>query len=872
MGLLWHVALPLAAVLSSSAQPETDAMRLLQEADRLAWLRAWTRAEPLYAKAEQLFADQGDRRNALYARINHLRGELPRLAVPEVSAKLAEYLDDPLVQADDQLRLRCLVIKGDTDVNLDPSLAERTWREALRLAEELGEAAWANRARGELGLVAFLQGDVDTSVIRLGQALKVVESNGDISSQVRWLTLFGQGYVQLDRPQSALKFFDRALKLARSVPDIGFPLMTYVGQGNALVKLKRVSDAEGVLNEAISVAKGEGALGYHAELLLTLGLIAYKRGQTEPALRSLDQAADLARRAGGDRILVEIALERGRIERDRNQHAAAERAFREGVEVARKVQRHFLLPRLLAELADLKASEQQYVEAAALLDEANDLLEGLFTNTSSPWARSRLVSGMDTVFLAQIRLEGARRNASRLFAVVEQARGRALLDLLRAKPIADVPKPAELREGERRIAALQIQLFRATSPDERRRLLEQIFVAEERLAPASTVLFDRSQRGPREPVGLTELQHVLRPDELFLSFALAEPHSYCLVVTRASARVQELPSHSVIRRQLESVLSKLQAEQHITAEIRTLSTTLLAPVSELAEHSRLIVNPDAELTQLPFELLTTTSGARLLNTHVVSYVPSGSVMTVLREHQPDRQPPRVAFAVSASPPDERLALVEDPAVERGTYDLDLTELPPLPSANEEARSVASILGTSASSVLVDSAATEAALKREPLHEYRVVHFAAHGVLSTSFPARSALVVEAGGGEDGLLQAREILALRLSADLVTLSACDTGAGGLYGQDGVLSLVRPFLAVGARSVVANLWAAKDLFSLSLMKAFYGEIAKGADVADALRHAKLSMLERFGDKAVPKLWSGVLVYGDGDTVVAAPQAVGN
>lgn len=132
---------------SASAQEVQNPDRLLEEAERLAWVKAWARAEPLYAEAARLYAARGDRRNAIFAEINRLRGELPRLPVPEVSQRLSEFLDDPIVQADDRVRLRCLVIKGETDEDLDPSLAEESWREALEIAERIGEPRWANRAR-----------------------------------------------------------------------------------------------------------------------------------------------------------------------------------------------------------------------------------------------------------------------------------------------------------------------------------------------------------------------------------------------------------------------------------------------------------------------------------------------------------------------------------------------------------------------------------------------------------------------------------------------------------------------------------------------------------------------------------------------------
>jgi tetratricopeptide (TPR) repeat protein len=213
--LVGNVGVVVAVLLSSPAiAQESDPHKLLAEADRLAWLRAWTRAESLFTAAERAFAAQRDERNAMYARVSALRGQLPRLPVPEVSERLAVLLDDPVVLGDERLRLRTLIIKGETDTDLDPALSEESWSEALVLAEKLGEPAWANRARGELGLIAFLLGDTDTAIVRLGQAMKVAESNRDVSSLVRWLTLFGHGYFQLGQAKQALDFYDRALKLA----------------------------------------------------------------------------------------------------------------------------------------------------------------------------------------------------------------------------------------------------------------------------------------------------------------------------------------------------------------------------------------------------------------------------------------------------------------------------------------------------------------------------------------------------------------------------------------------------------------------------------------------------------------------------------
>lgn len=856
-------------LVGSAGQSGPDPGALLKEADRLAWLRAWSAAEPHYLQAQKLFAARGDERNALYAEVSAFRGALPRMAVPEASARLADYLEHRLVQADERLRLRVLTIKGETDQDLDPTLAEQSWREAQTLAESLGDAAWANRARGELGLVAFLQGDVGGAVVGLGQALKVAQSNGDVSSVVRWLTLFGHGYVQLGRPEEALAFYDRALAAAAAVPEIQFPVMTHVGRSNALIRLGRLEEADGVLAKAGEVAARSDALGYQAQLLSQRGAIANQRGQAAEAATRFSEALALARRAGANRLVAEIALESARLLRQQKDVAGAERALQEGLRVARRMEEHFLLPRLLAATADLEASRRRFTAADGLLDEAADILQGLFTTTSSPWAQSRLVSGMDEVFLARIRLEGARgQNAARMYAAIEDARGRSLLELLANRPLASQTRPAAMREGERRISDLQRRLFQTTNAAARTRLLDQIFAAEEQLAPVTTAFFDGARRSTsRSAPSLARLQRTLQADEVFVEFALASPTSYAVVVTRGAARVQSLQSADAIRAAVEAFLKPLQAGEIAAEEARALANVVMPAMPELRGRSRLLVSPDGELHHVPFDLLVLNE-RRLLDSHVVSVVPSGEVLAMLRTKATSARGGRPVLAVSASFGGQAAPATK--GLTRNMFDVDPSKLRPLPSADDEVRSVGTTLGADPSAVLIDTAATEDALKRHHLADYRVLHLAAHGLPSTRFPARAAVLLRAGGNDDGVLQAREILLLRLNADLVTLSACDTGSGSIHGQDGPASLVRPFLASGARAVVANLWAADDAFSLALMRAFYRELASGADIATSLRDAKREMLVKFGPQAVPRLWSGVVAYGDArGTITTSPRA---
>jgi len=194
------------------------------------------------------------------------------------------------------------------------------------------------------------------------------------------------------------------------------------------------------------------------------------------------------------------------------------------------------------------------------------------------------------------------------------------------------------------------------------------------------------------------------------------------------------------------------------------------------------------------------------------------------------------------------------------FDLAGDPLQNLPKSRDEVDEVAKIMGPR-SVELLGADATEATFKGEPLDQFRIIHIAAHAIASTRFPERSALVLgeDPKKQEDGLLQAREIQNLRLNAGLVTLSACDTGAGRLWGEEGIASLERSFLFAGARSVLASYWTASDPYTMALVEHFYHYLAAGLDEGAALREAKLDLIKEFRSEAEPYYWAGFNLVGD-------------
>jgi len=210
---------------------------------------------------------------------------------------------------------------------------------------------------------------------------------------------------------------------------------------------------------------------------------------------------------------------------------------------------------------------------------------------------------------------------------------------------------------------------------------------------------------------------------------------------------------------------------------------------------------------------------------------------------------------------------------RGIFGIDNPMLSPLPYSREEVQSAAQFMGLGSSIVLLGSRATKENVVAEPLVNFKILHFAVHGIADEHNPDRSALVFREGTktNDDGLLQVRDIRRLSLDADLVTLSACDTGVGKIEGEEGVDSLTGAFLMAGARNVLASLWSVNDRWTATLMDKFYRNLADGMDVSSALRQAKLDILNQYGATVPPRYWAGFVLFGEGDARISRGKNAG-
>jgi CHAT domain-containing protein len=284
----------------------------------------------------------------------------------------------------------------------------------------------------------------------------------------------------------------------------------------------------------------------------------------------------------------------------------------------------------------------------------------------------------------------------------------------------------------------------------------------------------------------------------------------------------------------------------------------------------LIIVPDGPLHHLPFESLLVNFDEQsmadrpdysalpyLINSHAISYSYSATLRAILR----DRTQPE---------PDRGFA-----GIAPGSYDTSSSaesmwssSTNPLPGAKREVRRLRSLFSPSYNPLgrLLDSRnelwlgenANEESLAEGQLHGYKYIHFATHGILNDSIPELSGLLLHPSSTtSDDVLHLGEIYSLDLNADLVVLSACDTGKGKVVDGEGVVGLAGGLLFAGAKNVVVSLWQVDDSVAGEVMIPFYIRFLRNAPYRRALRDAKLEIIKGGGRSARPYYWAPYVLF---------------
>jgi CHAT domain-containing protein len=441
---------------------------------------------------------------------------------------------------------------------------------------------------------------------------------------------------------------------------------------------------------------------------------------------------------------------------------------------------------------------------------------------------------------------------------MERLRARGLLEILVRGHRARGELDRSIEGAHRRLLDPHL------GPDERVALVTRLRADERELRESAG---ETAELPP--PPGIEELQKALRREEALVSFQqwtgeatitapIEESTSWAVVVTRDRRWALRVAGARDVDAAVRLWLSLLERRDGSDREGgASLYRALLAPVVESlpADVHALIVVPDAVIDRVPLEALPLSgSGPYLGERYSVSVVPSAAIWLRLRGAAPRSGGAALALAEPTLSGAAREELVR---LQR-SGDLQLPE-----SRNEARRAVSALPGTG--QLLLGAEATEDRFRGAPLGDFSLIHIASHALVVLARPERSALVLGAAGGEDGLLTVEEISSLRLDRPLVVLGACRTSDGPLRRGEGTLSLARAFFEAGARTVIANLGSVRDEESAALFERFYRHIGDGLPAGAALTLAKR---ERIRAGAPAASWASYQLLGDSGTTPGVPR----
>ena len=285
-------------------------------------------------------------------------------------------------------------------------------------------------------------------------------------------------------------------------------------------------------------------------------------------------------------------------------------------------------------------------------------------------------------------------------------------------------------------------------------------------------------------------------------------------------------------------------------DLPTLHQLLIEPIANLLPkdpNAHVIFIPQGSLFQVPFPALLDANGTYLIEKHTILTAPSIQVLALTRQQ-------RQKLAPQQSHSGNALVLGNPTMPNVPSYPgAPQQVLPRLPGAEAEARAIAPLLKTQA---ITGAQGTKAAIVQK-MPQASIIHLATHGLLDDVRGLGSAIALAPSGTDNGWLTAAEILDMKLQANLVVLSACNTGEGRITG-DGVIGLSRALISVGVPSVIVSLWAVPDAPTSELMQSFYQNLQSNPNKAQALRQAMLTTMKTHPQ---PRNWAAFTLIGEAE-----------
>jgi CHAT domain-containing protein len=665
---------------------------------------------------------------------------------------------------------------------------------------------------------------------------------------------------------NALRYYEDCLRLTRKiinketdVPDLMRTEVQALNNiGYILIDLKNYHEALKYLKSGYKKAEKVQDVEIWGTIQNNIGIVLYNLGKYEEAIRSYQEAIELANRINDRQVLWEAYFGLGQCYEKVNRFSHAVKSYKRAIDVIDHIRSQIFLDTYKAGFVRDKLTVYEFL--INLLSKLN-------------------------------RDDPSNSFNKEIFHIVERAKSRAFLESLGESKI-DIRESLnpELKKRENelssRISLVIQELSRSdVSQNRRQELLRKLRQEEDEyislISKMRVEVPELANVVSTEPCNVDQVQQHLDRKTGLIEYFLGESESFVFLITKNEFGVYSIPPRNEIEKSIKAYLKILSGPpkgkfKGVLAAKR-IYRELLYPAERSIPESveNLTIVPDGILYSLPFETLMLDTDDEyleddyLIAKYKISYVPSTSALMFLSENRVKHRNQKGLLAFGnpsyilkdsskGEKPKTEIQILRDMYLDQGF------ELSPLPYSEREILEISSYFPEDRKDIYLEEEAREEIFKEAPLKDYQIIHFACHGFLAEEFPFRSALVLALDDGtqEDGFLQVRELYNLRLKADLVVLSACQTGKGKLERREGILGLPRIFFYAGARSVMLTLWRINDESSAKFMNLFYRYLSKGNDKAQALRLAKLEMINsRFSH---PFYWASFVLNGDSNSKI--------
>ena len=855
-----------------------------------------------YAEALSLFERSLRSREAMGDRVGTARSLVGLGAVHDARGDLAaalSYYDRALeeYEALEDKEGAALTLSNAANVHLglgDPTTALSLYRRALTAREALGDEAGAARVLIGMGNVHYARGHLKEARSHFERALATLQALGDRSGVVAALGNMAALHLRFGDYAKALSLFEREAELKEALGDkagvvttlgnigvvheqlgeYGKALSLYmrslagsqtigdrVGAATALTRIGNVHRLLGEHERGLSFLSraltAQEAMGDKAVATRTMAIMAMARGSMgddESALllnqRALEAFMSLGDEVGAAQAMVgigDVHHARGDFERALAAHSRAHAALEtlgDGMGRAGLLGAVARDHTALGDYAEAVAFARRAVAAQTRAARGLAAEEGM--GARAPHGFVYDVGAEASVALA---------DAGQLSFFVESGRAGALLEGLSAREaLVSAAVPEALRAEEARARAAETRAVAAlrkaldggdlAATKARRAELE---AAQGQVSAIVSRIPREAKAGAAivypEAATLDEIRATLETGDALVLYALFEKDAVALVVEHGGARIVKLGLRAPIDAAAEAVAEALADDaSDPKAALTALADLVVKPLGLGEGTKRVLVSPTGLLSYVPFAALT--------RDRTVAYVPSGTTYRLLREEEALRGEGVLALG----DPDYETKIDERAlAVNRGAAG----KLVRLPATRDEALAV----GTT---TLLGADATEAGLRKALAERkrWRAVHLACHGLVNTERPALSSLAITAAGDDDGFLTCLDVFRMKVPADLVVLSACETGKGKVVKGEGIVGLTRAFMFAGSPRVLCSLWKVDDAATAALMTKFYDlwnpkTGSKGMGTAEALRAAQEHVRSQEKWKH-PYYWAAWVLWG--------------